>query len=111
MRHQQKCDQDSALSPELKEAIGDVLQSNLEQNRNVFIVRMGRGLKIVRDVKSLNVARDGVEPPTRGFSVLILCVTIGRQLNESKRLTALRTVQFSRFEHLVPNGSGKVVTK
>jgi len=71
MRHQQKCDQDSALSPELKEAIGDVLQSNLEQNRNVFIVRMGRGLKIVRDVKSLNVARDGVEPPTRGFSVLI----------------------------------------
>ncbi len=40
-----------------------------------------------------------------------LCVTIGRQLNESKRFTALRVGRFYRFEHIVPNGSDKVVTK
>ena len=62
--------QGATVAPELKEAIGDVLQSNLAQNRNVFLVRKGRGLKIVSSVEGLNVARDGVEPPTRGFSVL-----------------------------------------
>jgi hypothetical protein len=35
-----------------------------------FLVRMGRGLKIVVDLKSLNVTRDRIEPPKRGFSGL-----------------------------------------
>ena len=62
--------QGGLVSEELKEAIGDVLTPNLEQSRNVFLVRQGRGLKIVSEIKRLNVARDGIEPPTRGFSVL-----------------------------------------
>jgi integrase len=62
--------QSSIVSPELKEALGDALQSDLEQNRNVFLVRMGRGLKIVSNMKGLEMARDRIELPTRGFSVL-----------------------------------------
>jgi integrase len=60
----------SVVSPELKEAIGGVLISNLEQNRNVFLVRKGRGLKIVSGHAGLDVARDRIELPTRGFLVL-----------------------------------------
>jgi site-specific recombinase XerD len=59
--------QSSVVSPELKEAIGI---SNLEQTRNVFLVRKGRGLKIVNGLEGLDVARDRIELPTRGFSVL-----------------------------------------
>jgi hypothetical protein len=33
-------------------------------------VRRGPGLKVVSDLKNSEVARDGIEPPTRGFSVL-----------------------------------------
>jgi len=40
-----------------------------------------------------------------------LCVTIGRQVNESKRLEPVRTGRFFRFEHIRANGSGKVLTK
>ena len=58
------------MSPELKRAISEVLPSNLEQNRNVFLVRKGRGLKIVSDIEGVGVARDRIELPTRGFSVL-----------------------------------------
>jgi integrase len=60
----------SVVSPELKEAIGEVLPLDLAQSRHVSFVRKGRGLKVVSDLKSLEVARDGIEPPTRGFSVL-----------------------------------------
>jgi integrase len=60
----------ATVSPELKEAINAVSPLNLEQNRNVFLVRQGRGLKILSDIRRLGVARDGIEPPTRGFSVL-----------------------------------------
>ena len=60
----------SIVSPELKEQIGEVLPVDLAQNRNVSFVRKGRELKIVNELKSLEVARDGIEPPTRGFSVL-----------------------------------------
>src|SRR5215813_7014428 len=64
--------QSSIVSPELKETIGDVLiSSNLEQNRNAFLVRKGRGLKIASKTKELGVARDRIELPTRGFSVLL----------------------------------------
>ena len=51
---------------------------------------------------------------TRIFSPLTvpgLCVTIGRQLNESKRLSALRTRSIFRSKHIAANGSGKVVAK
>ena len=63
----ESANQSAIVSPELKEAINAVLPLNLEQDRNVFLMRMGRGLKIVSDVKRLNVARDGIEPPTRSF--------------------------------------------
>jgi len=66
----QSANQSAVVSPELKEAINAVLPLSLVQNRKVFLMWMGRGLKIVSDVKRLNVARDGIEPPTRGFSVL-----------------------------------------
>ena len=50
------------VSQELKEAIGTVSTSNLHQNRNVFLTRQGRGLKIVNVDKGLEIARDRVEP-------------------------------------------------
>jgi hypothetical protein len=37
-----------------------------------------------------------------------LCVTIGRQLNEFKRMKALRSRSIFRFEHIGANSSGKV---
>jgi hypothetical protein len=40
-----------------------------------------------------------------------LCVTIGHQLNESKRFTARQGSQFYRFEYIELNGSGKVIAK
>jgi hypothetical protein len=55
-----------------------------------------------------------ITPDTRIFSpqtVPRLCVAIGHQVNESKRLTALPAARFCRFEHIVPNSSGKVVAK
>jgi site-specific recombinase XerD len=58
------------ISPELKQAINEALPTNLEQNRNVFLARKGRGLKIVNNIEELGVARDRIELPTRGFSVL-----------------------------------------
>jgi integrase len=60
----------SVVSTELKEAINSVLPANLEQNRNIFLVRKGRGLKIISEIEKVEVARDRIELPTRGFSVL-----------------------------------------
>src|SRR6266568_2971547 len=40
-----------------------------------------------------------------------LCVTIGRQLNESKRLKRLCSRSICRLEHIDTNSSGKVVAK
>jgi hypothetical protein len=60
------------------------------------------------------VARDGIEPPTREFSVLRvtgLSVTIVHQLNESKRLKPLGSPSIYRLAHIETNSSGKVVTK
>jgi hypothetical protein len=57
--------------PQTGIAIGEVVTPNLEQNRNVFLVRKGRGLKIVSDIERLGVARDRIELPTRGFSVIM----------------------------------------
>src|SRR5262245_54927100 len=61
--------QSGVVSEELKQAIGEVLTPNLERSRNVFLVRKGRGLKIVSDLEGLDMARDRIELPTRGFSV------------------------------------------
>jgi len=51
---------------------------------------------------------------TRIFSPVVvpgLCGTIGRQLNVSKRLKQVSNRSNYRFEHIVTNSSGKVVTK
>ena len=51
---------------------------------------------------------------TRIFSpqmVPRLCVTIGHQVNEFKRLTALHSHSIYRLEQIVANSSGKVVAK
>src|SRR5262249_1105541 len=95
------------------EAIGEVLISNLEQNRNVFLVRKGRGLKIVSGHEGLDMARDRIELPTRGFSVLLprLCVPIGHYWYLFKRLTAVSGGRFSRFEHIVAYSSFKAHSK
>jgi len=42
---------ESLVSDELKEAINAVSPLNLEQNRNIFLVRRGRGLGISNDIK------------------------------------------------------------
>jgi len=54
--------QTGIVSQEPKEAIGTVSNSNLAQNRNVFLRRQGRGLKIVNVDKGLEIASDRVEP-------------------------------------------------
>ena len=43
--------QSAIVSTELKEAINADLTPKLEQNRNIFLVRRGRGLGIVNDFK------------------------------------------------------------
>ena len=64
--------QSSVVSPELKEAIGSVLTPKLAQNRNVFLVRRGRGLGIVNEIKDNMEAASGFEPLHRGFADLSL---------------------------------------
>jgi len=60
------------VSEELKQAINAVLPSNLEQNRNIFLVRRGRGLGISNDIKNVLEAASGFEPLHRGFADLSL---------------------------------------
>ena len=64
--------QSSVVSPELKEAIGSVLTPKLAQNRNVFLVRRGRGLGIFNEIKDNMEAASGFEPLHRGFADLSL---------------------------------------
>jgi Phage integrase family len=64
--------QSTVVSPELKEAIGDVLTPKLAQNRNVFLVRRGRGLGIVSEINDNMEAASGFEPLHRGFADLSL---------------------------------------
>ncbi len=65
-------DQSATVSPELKQVIGAVLPLNLEQNRNIFLVRRGRGLGLLNDFKQNLEAASGFEPLHRGFADLSL---------------------------------------
>jgi integrase len=58
------------VSSELKEALSGVQSLDLAQNRPISFERKGRGLKITKKDKGLGMARDRIELPTRGFSVL-----------------------------------------
>jgi len=60
------------VSDELKEAINAVSPLNLEQNRNIFLVRRGRGLGIANDFNKNLEAASGFEPLHRGFADLSL---------------------------------------
>jgi hypothetical protein len=64
--------QDAVVSPEMKEAINAVLTPKLEQNRNIYLVRRGRGLGILNDIKDELEAASGFEPLHRGFADLSL---------------------------------------
>ena len=64
--------QPEIVSAELKEASNAVLPLKLEQNRNIFLVRRGRGLGIVNDFKADLEAASGFEPLHRGFADLSL---------------------------------------
>jgi hypothetical protein len=66
-----KCQNEVAML-EVKEAITAGLTPKLEQNRNVFLVRRGRGLGIVNDYKPSLEAASGFEPLHRGFADLSL---------------------------------------
>ena len=60
------------------------------------------------------MARDRIELPTRGFSVLLSHRDYdhhGRYWYLSKRLTAVSAARFYRFEQIVAYSSGKVVAK
>ena len=48
------------------------LPPKLEQNRNIFLVRRGRGLGIANDIKEKMEAASGFEPLHRGFADLSL---------------------------------------
>ena len=60
------------VSDELKQAINALLPLNLEQNRNIFLVRRGRGLGISSNIKVAMEAASGFEPLHRGFADLSL---------------------------------------
>jgi hypothetical protein len=60
------------VAAELKAAINAVLTPKLEQNRNIFLVRRGRGLGILNDSKRELEAASGFEPLHRGFADLSL---------------------------------------
>jgi hypothetical protein len=62
--------ENSVVSEELRQEIEPHLAPKLDKSRNVYLVRQGRDLKIASDIRRVDVARDGIEPPTRGFSVL-----------------------------------------
>ena len=72
--------QTGIVSEELKQAlrlgsgqaINAVLAPKLEQNRNIFLVRRGRGLGISNDIKQEVEAASGFEPLHRGFADLSL---------------------------------------
>jgi len=64
--------QTEAVSEELKQAINAVLTPKLEQNRNIFLVRRGRGLGIANEIKEKMEAASGFEPLHRGFADLSL---------------------------------------
>jgi hypothetical protein len=58
-------------SDELEHATASVLTPKLEQNRNIFLVRKGRGLGLYNN-NSLLEAASGFEPLHRGFADLSL---------------------------------------
>ncbi len=64
--------QSGSVSEELKQAINAVLPPNLAQNRNIFLVRRGRGLGISNEIKQKMEAASGFEPLHRGFADLSL---------------------------------------
>ena len=64
--------QSGSVSEELKQAINAVLPPNLAQNRNIFLVRRGRGLGISNEIKRKMEAASGFEPLHRGFADLSL---------------------------------------
>jgi integrase len=64
--------QAGVVSEELKAAINAVLPPKLEQNRNIFLVRRGRGLGIANEIKQNLEAASGFEPLHRGFADLSL---------------------------------------
>jgi hypothetical protein len=64
--------QAGVVSEELKQAINAVLPPKLEQNRNIFLVRRGRGLGIANQIKDNVEAASGFEPLHRGFADLSL---------------------------------------
>ncbi len=64
--------QNATVSPEMKEAINAVLTPKLEQNRNIFLVRRGRGLGLLNENESSLEAASGFEPLHRGFADLSL---------------------------------------
>ena len=64
--------QSGSVSDELKQAINAVLPPNLAQNRNIFLVRRGRGLGISNEIKQKMEAASGFEPLHRGFADLSL---------------------------------------
>ena len=64
--------QSGSVSEELKQAINAVLTPKLAQNRNIFLVRRGRGLGISNEIKQKMEAASGFEPLHRGFADLSL---------------------------------------
>ncbi len=64
--------QGGVVSSELKQSIGAVSPLNLEQNRNIFLVRRGRSLGIASEIKKDLEAASGFEPLHRGFADLSL---------------------------------------
>jgi len=64
--------QTATVSTELEEAINAVSTPKLEQNRNILLVRRGRGLGILNDSKRELEAASGFEPLHRGFADLSL---------------------------------------
>ena len=59
-------------APSKQAAVGAEPAPKLEQNRNIFLVRRGRGLGLLNEDKRLLEAAGGFEPPHRGFADLSL---------------------------------------
>jgi hypothetical protein len=57
---------------QVKHSNASVLSPKLEQNRNIFLVRKGRGLGLLNENNSLLEAASGFEPLHRGFADLSL---------------------------------------
>ena len=91
----------------VRTAVNAVLPANSEQNRNVFLTRMGRGLKIVSDLGGLEYGQgQNRTADTRIFSPLLyrlsyLATSLKKQYCPKEKVSQESGARVADFFHLL----------